>query len=243
LCLAESRVTAAALVSTGEVLGFSFLGAAITFLTPYLSALSPWNPGTWTPEVYWHRILGPPIGWWTGCFCYSMVKVSIRLSRTAALVQSIELLDLNPLSPFVHQAVRNVLLVVGALSIAGLFVIESWMWTTLALIAAVVLPIGVIGLLLPVYGIHRRIRKAKQEELRWTLEGIRKARLRLKASSSDAASSQMADLITYHQFIDEVPEWPFRISTFVRVFLYLLIPLVSWAGGVLLEMILGRVVG
>ena len=97
--------------------------------------------------------------------------------------------------------------------------------------------------MLPVYGIHLRIREAKQAELNWVLEGIREAQLRLKDSSSGTVSSQMADLISYYQFIDEVPQWPFRISTFVRIILYLLIPLASWAGGLLLELLLRRLLG
>lgn len=230
-------------ISMMGFIGFGILGVVLTVLTPYLSAESPWDPRLWSPEVVWHRILGPLIGWFAGCLCYAIVKVSIRISRMADLLRSIDLLDLSPLVPFVHQGIRNVLLVVGTMSILSFFLIESGMLLTVVLVEGIVVPIAVIGLILPVRGVHRRIRNAKQAELAWALKGIHEAQLRLKDSSAGTVSSQMADLITYYQFIDEVPEWPFRISTFVRIILYLLIPLASWAGGLLLELLLRRLLG
>jgi hypothetical protein len=228
------------LISIAGCIGFGLLGAAVTVLTPYLSALSPWNPRIWPPEVVWHRVLGPIIGWFAGCLSYAIVKVSIRISRTADLLQSIDLLDLSPLAPFVRQGVRNVLLIVGAMSILSFFLMESGMLLTVMIVEGIVIPIAVIGLILPVRGVHRRIHDAKQAELTWALDGIHEAQMRLKDSSAGTVSSQMADLITYYQFIEEVPEWPFRISTFVRFVLYLLIPLASWGGGLLVELLLKR---
>jgi hypothetical protein len=223
-------------------IGFGILGVILTALTPYLSADAPWNPSLWSPEIVWHRILGPLVGWFAGCLCYAIVKVSIRISRIADLLKPIDLLDLSPLLPFVHQGVRNVLLIVGTMSILSFFLMESGMLLTVVLIEGIVVPIAIIGLILPVRGVRRHIREAKQAELAWALKGIHEAQLRLKDSSGGMVSSQMADLITYYRFIDEVPEWPFRISTFVRVILYLLIPLASWAGGLLVELFLRRLV-
>lgn len=230
-------------ISIVGIIGFGILGVVVTVLTPYLSAQSPWNPRLWFPEIVWQRILGPFIGWFAACLGYAIVKVSMRISRMADLLRSIDLLDLSPLVPFVRQGVRNVLLIIGTMSIFSFFLIESEMLLTVALVEGIVVPIAVIGLILPVRGVHRRIREAKQAELAWALKGIHEAQLRLKDSSAGTVSSQMADLITYHQFIDEVPEWPFRISTFVRFILYLLIPLASWVGGLLLEFFLRRLLG
>jgi len=234
------KLSAGFQVSKAGIIGSAIAGVALTVLTPYLSADSPWNPRLWSPEIVWHRILGLLIGFFAGCLCYVIVKVSMEISRTADRLQPIDLLDLSPLAPFVHQGIRNVLLIVGTISILSFFLMESGMLLTIVLIEGIVVPVAVVGLILPVRGVHRRIREAKQEELAWALKGIHKAQMRLKDSSADTVSSQMADLITYHQFIDEVPEWPFRISTFVRIILYLLIPLASWAGGLFVELLLKR---
>lgn len=211
------------------------LGVLMTVLTPYLSAQSPWSPSGWTPEIVWHRILGPVIGWWAGCFCYAVVKESIRISRTAALIQKIDLLDLKPLEPFVRQGLVNALLVVGVVAIFSITLIEPGMEMTVVVVAGITLPIAFIGLFLPVFGVHRRIHEAKQVELTWTFEEIRQAQLRLKDPSIGPTQSKMADLTTYYRLIDRIPEWPFRTSTFFQAILYLLIPVVTWLAGLLID--------
>jgi hypothetical protein len=50
-------------------------------------------------------------------------------------------------------------------------------------------------------------------------------------------------LNAYLQLIDDVPEWPFQSSTVLRVMLYLLIPIVSWLGGLLIEGMLDQLFG
>jgi hypothetical protein len=45
----------------------------------------------------------------------------------------------------------------------------------------------------------------------------------------------LGELIVYRQFVDDLSEWPFDVSTVLRLLLYLLIPLVSWLGGALVE--------
>lgn len=67
------------------------LGIALAFLTPYLAQpvpLEPWSPSNWSPEVGWHRILGPVIllfMWWLG---YAVITVSVRMSRLAKKTES-----------------------------------------------------------------------------------------------------------------------------------------------------------
>ncbi|MCD4843401.1 MAG: hypothetical protein K8R25_02835 [Methanosarcinales archaeon] len=52
----------------------------------------------------------------------------------------------------------------------------------------------------------------------------------------------MADMEAYLRLIEDVPEWPFQSSILVRVVLYLLIPIASWFGGLLIEgMLLGLI--
>jgi hypothetical protein len=89
--------------------------------------------------------------------------------------------------------------------------------------------------LLPVRGLHRLIREAKQAEIARTLEKIRQARTLLYDISSEGSSGKMGDLEAYLRLIEDVPEWPFHSSTVVRIVLYLLIPIASWFGGLLIE--------
>ena len=50
----------------------------------------------------------------------------------------------------------------------------------------------------------------------------------------------MADLVAYLSLVERVPEWPFTTSTYTRLFLYLLMPLVFWSIGIVAEEIVHR---
>ncbi|UCB45970.1 MAG: hypothetical protein JSV25_00665 [Spirochaetota bacterium] len=224
---------------------FGILGFLFSVLTPYLSLYdqSPWDPNGWTPEIVWHRILGPVIGWWIGWLGYAVVKRSIQVSRTATLIRSIDLLDLKPLEPFVRQGLINALIITGVAAIFSFTLIEQKMGVTVAGLASLILSLAFLGLFLPAYGVHKRILEVKKKELTWTLEKLREARIHLKDSSTGSAQGQIADLTTYYRFIDRVPEWPFRTSTFFRVILYLFIPVVSWVVGLLIDSALSQLFG
>ena len=85
---------------------------------------------------------------------------------------------------------------------------------------------------------HQRIHEIKEAELKWTCERIRQSETLLHSGSPDMSPGQIADLITHLNFIEDVPEWPFESLTIVHVMIYLMIPLASWLGGLLIESLL-----
>ena len=99
-----------------------------------------------------------------------------------------------------------------------------------------------VALVLPVRGVHKRIRQSKEVELRWLNGEI--SRLRRKFQNQDAVKTQgeMADVIAYRGLVESVPEWPFTTSTYARLFLYVLLPLFTWGIGIFAEEIVGRAV-
>jgi hypothetical protein len=217
------------------------LGVLFAVFSPYLTAETPpWDPTAWNLEVWWHRILGPFIGWWLGWFVLFTWDTSTQTSRLAARIETIDLLDLSPLSPFVKQGLLTSLLIVGAVSIASLFLFEPDQWPVVVIAVGICLPLIIIGLMLPLRGVHRRIREAKQLELEWTLEKIRQSKLALQDAPAERSSGQVADWISYYQLIDDVPEWPIEGSTIVRVTLYLMIPALSWLISLLIEGLLDK---
>jgi hypothetical protein len=219
------------------------IGVLCTVFFPYLTTLttqSPWNASTWSPEVWWHRVLGPVIGWWLGWFVLAVWDTSARTSRLAARVGSVDLLDLSPLSPFVRQGLLTALLIVGALSVSSLFLLEPGQWPVVVIVVGICLPLAMLGLWLPVRGVHRRIQEAKQGELEWTREKIKQSRNSLHDASSGVSLGEIGDLIVYLRFIEDVPEWPLQTSSIVQVVLYLLIPVASWFGSLLIENMLDR---
>jgi hypothetical protein len=224
------------------------LGLLLTVFMPMLTAeTQAWDPSTWYPEVWWHRLLGLFMGWWYGWFLLAIWHTSTQTSRLAARIGRLDLLDLSPLSPFVKQGLLTSLLTVGAASLTSLFLLEPGQWPVVVISVGLTLPLAVLGLLLPVRGAHQRIRKVKRAELEWTRERIRRSRSSVYELSAtrtpDVPPGQIADLCAYLKLVEDVSEWPFQASALVQVALYLLIPVVSWFCNLLIGNLLGHFFG
>ncbi|MEL4304503.1 hypothetical protein [Methanococcoides sp. LMO-2] len=217
---------------------WGLVGLLITFSLPYQTATSPWDPATWYPEVAWHRVLEPFIGLWAGWFFGAVWVTSTRTSRLAAKIESIDLLDMTPLSPFVKQGLLTTLLTIGMISIFSLLLLDPGEWPVVARAYLGSIALALLGFWLPMRGIHKRIRESKEEELKWTRERIHESEALLHNNSSDISPGHMADLIEHLKLIEDVPEWPFESLTIVHVLAYLLIPLASWVGGLFIESLL-----
>jgi hypothetical protein len=214
------------------------IGMMFAVFTPYLTATSPWDPSTWSPEVVWHRILGPFAGLWSGLFFGAVRDTSTRTSRLASRIDSVDLWDLSPLFPFVKQGLLTALLTIGIVSILSLLLLDPSEWPVIAIVLGLSIPLALLGFWLPMRGVHQRIHEIKEAELKWTRERIRQSENLLHSSSPDMSPGQMADLIAHLNLIEDVPEWPFESLTIVHVMVYLMIPLASWLGGLLIESLL-----
>jgi hypothetical protein len=150
-------------------------------------------------------------------------------------------LDLRPFALFVKQGLLTSVLAVGALSIISLLLLEPGQWPVVVIIVGLTLLLAVLGLLLPMRGLRRRIRQVKGAELAWTRERIRRASAFVYKLSAPETPGQLADLYAYQQLIDDVPEWPIEGSAILQVALYLAIPVLSWFCSLLIENLLGFV--
>ena len=214
------------------------IGLAIGVGTPYLAPPVPedlWNPATWDAEVVWHRILGPLLAMGSVVLAYAIVSVSRRMSRLAVDLKSIDLFDLDPLIPFTQRGLGNALLLMGFVAIAGLMVLTETGFGLLGLLvgSAILLAAG-IAFVLPLRGVHRRIKQAKGAELEWVDAELRQQRTVLK-SGEERTSGDLSDLAAYRDLVRSVRDWPITTSSYVRFALYLLIPVVSWAAAALVE--------
>lgn len=217
---------------------FGLMGLVSGFGMPLLVPPVPealWNPASWSPEVYWHRLLGPLVSvmqWW---LAYAILTISVRLSRIARRLSRIDLLNLEPLAPFTQQGLTNALLLIGLLSLWSLMLLETGFGIVMAIVGIATLLLVVTAFLLPVLEVHQRIRQAKREELGGIDRAISDRRGLLMTDGRRPPGGELADLISYRCLISEVPEWPFTLSTYGRLFLYAVIPVVSWGLGVLVE--------
>jgi hypothetical protein len=233
---ASIRLSARGLVITG------LIGLALAFAAPYMVPPvqpAPWSPLAWSPEIAWHRILLPMILVWQSWLVYAVVIVSLRMSRVAKKLSHIDLLDLTPLTPFTHLGLTNALLLIGLLSIWSLMMLETGFGQIMILIGGITLVVTALALLAPVGGVHKRIRQSKDAEIGWVNGEISKQLSAFQHSGAGRPIGEMADLVAYLSLVERVPEWPFTTSTYARLVLYLLIPVVSWGIGIVAEEIVG----
>jgi len=234
---ASIRLSSRGLVITGSI------GFALAFALPYMVPPvppTPWSPSAWSPEVAWHRILGPVTSVWQLWLIYAVVTVSVRMSRVAKKLSHINLLDLAPLAPFTHLGLTNALLLIGLLSIWSLMMFETGFGQIMILVGGTTLVVSALALLSPVRGVHKKIRQSKEAELGWVNGEISKQRSAFRNQIAGQRSGEMADLVAYRSLIESVSDWPFTTSTYTRLILYALIPVASWSFGIVAEGIVGR---
>jgi len=230
-------------LSTGWLLIIGVFAFALSLTTPYIVPpvpQAPWNPSNWSAEVVWHRILSPiamVLSWWLG---YAIVMVSVRMSRIATRLNQINLFDLSPLAPFTQQGLTNALLLIGSLSIWSLTLIETGFGKMMWIISGATLVTTVLAMLAPVQGVHKRILQSKQEEIEWLDDEISKLRNSLQEPDISGQSGRMADLVAYRDLVDGVAEWPFTPSTYVRLALYALLPIITWGIGLVAEAVVSH---
>jgi hypothetical protein len=234
---ASIRLSTRGLVVTG------LAGLILALTTPYMVPPvpeTPWNPLTWSPEVAWHRILGPVVMVWGAWLVYAIVTVSVRMSRIAKKMCKIDLLDLSPLAPFTQQGLTNALVIIGSLSVWSLMMIETGFGQMLLIIGGGTLIGTVFALVSPVHGVHVRICQSKERELGWVNSEISTQQDLFHGSETSHPSGRMADLIAYRGLVENVPEWPFTINTYSRILLYVLLPVATWGIGLIAELLVDR---
>ena len=100
-------------------------------------------------------------------------------------------------------------------------------------------------LLLPAWGVHRRILAAKQAELARVREVIRAGRQSLlePTVAGSTPPARMSDIVAYEARVASIATWPFDLSTLVRFALYVALGLGSWLGAAVVERLVDAVVG
>lgn len=214
------------------IVSYLAIGVGVTNMTTP-PPTDPWDPGQWNYDVYWHRVSTVPFVWWVACSFYVVVVESARLSRLSDRFDNLDLLDLGPYQPLVRQGLINALLLIGGVSVMSLLGVDSRYGSVLIVSWITSLVLAWIGLMLPLRGIRRKIREAKDRELEWCRLALISERDRLK--SGDGQSSDIVEVLAYRDMINDIRNWPFDNPTLVRFALYLLIPLGSWLGGAFVE--------
>jgi hypothetical protein len=174
-----------------------------------------------------------------------VIGSSQRVSRLSERVARIDLLDLRGLAPLARIGLRSALAFAVAASMIAAMASDELTLPVTLITMAIVGAVGAFTLLLPVRGVHRAIRAAKDAELLAVREAI--ARTRRAALGGEATAPEdatpLGDLLAFEARIAGVGEWPFDLGTFVRLSLFLALPLGSWIAGALVEWLVSRVLG
>jgi hypothetical protein len=212
-----------------------FIGALVDVYATTVTTVGD-NPWIWQDQNFdarWMRILGPLFSGWISCLFYVLAVESWRLSKLSDDIGAIDLLDLLPYRPLIRLGLTNVLLVVGLASIFSLFLLEPGFATLVAQLSIPFLIFAWVGLMLPLQGIRKKIKIAKQQELDWCTQALMAARNQIKASKEN--NQGIAEIIAYKTLIENIRNWPFDNPTLARFALYLLIPIGSMFGGAFVE--------
>jgi len=190
------------------------------------------DPRTWSAETAWHRVLGLAMGFLSLRLVALLLVRSRRLSRLAERIAEVDLLDLSGFAPLSRQGLANAALILGFAAAYSLFLVDLAYLPVLLTILVSGGLFAAVGFLIPLYGAHRRIRTARDAELVWCRQRIREARGLLERGSPP---SRIDELLSWEARIEAVREWPIDARALLRFGVYLLIPLLSWSGGALVE--------
>jgi len=224
-----------ALVSAGIIGCCAFITLFHILPDPNNLFFRPWE---WSFNTFVVISASMPAGWWMGRLSYELIWSALQLEKIAKLLPKLNLLDIDAYKPFAQHGIKNTLLIVILMSITGHLAVRPGV----AIIGAVVfmtimLVLTVMGLILPMRGIHKRIQHRKAEELAIIREQIGVNRDKLFSNSGELAEN-VVPLLALEARVERVPEWPFDMGSLSRFSFYLLLGLGSWVGAALVERVL-----
>ena len=174
-------------------------------------------------------------------FTIRQSRVFMKLGREQI---DVDLLDARSLGPFAGVGLMTAATWFIGSALASFLMVSESDATVVALVIVVTTGLGIAGLILPSRGLHGNLKARKLAELARVREAIARERVALFEPKSTASMPpRMHAMLAYESRIENVREWPFDTSTLSRFGLFLLIPLVSWIGGALVERVVDAALG
>jgi hypothetical protein len=234
-------------------------GSTRSFVIPALLGLCAglahlvFMTGSWSDViraiVEWPRALigftGTTLVWIVMTTAISeLIKYTLIFSQLGGRSVRIDLLHTRPLLVFSRVAVISTLAVIGAQALFPL------MYLDLSMNAASMVP-GLIGTVLPmvlmfaapVLPLHQRMQTDKSQALAALDERV--VRIRDAAPAGEVSREileELNPLLLYRREISRAPVWPFDAGSFTRLFLYLVIVPMTWAGAALIERLMENLI-
>ncbi len=174
------------------------------------------------------------------------IIVSRRIARLGRDHAVIDVLDQRPLAPFARRGVQGALVPILLISIFSLLFATGDAGNAVPFTQAFVVSIAAFSLILPIHGVHLRLKDEKHRRLAQLADAIREIEepvLAARPGEARDAAAHLQVLLTLRAQIESAREWPWDVPTLVRFALYVAIGLGSWLGGALVERVLDRVLG
>ncbi|MCB1687178.1 MAG: hypothetical protein KDI33_01755 [Halioglobus sp.] len=173
-----------------------------------------------------------------------MTTVVVMLLRQARVfghlggtIARVSLLDTRALLPFARVSIISSLAIIGALALFPLINLEGGLNLTESVPGAVaILGPLVVMFIIPVWPLHNRLSKLKEQEL--TRVSDKLAALLDKPGEVDLESADidtLSPLLAYRREITQLSTWPFTMGSMTTLAFYLIIPPLTWAGAALIE--------
>lgn len=149
----------------------------------------------------------------------------------------VTLLSTRKLLPFARVAISSSLAVIGALALFPLINLEGGLDLAESVPGAVaILGPLVIIFVIPVWPLHQRLVRLKQQELaalHERIEAVLEAPGGVKIAAGDIDT--LLPLLTYRREISQQSTWPFDVGNITTLLFYLVIPPLTWVGAALIE--------
>ncbi len=186
-------------------------------------------PYLWVPLVVpllWATIL--PALW-------RLIRVSVFVRRLGGRVR-INLDDPRVLGVFADIGIRHLLVIIVGLSVIPMQAILTGQIQTVDFVPALVVtvPVALVVLLLPMWGVRAAMTAAKRIEL---------DRLTELANTAEQGSDRHMLVSLYRRQIADTPEWPASAGAASRVLFYVVIPPLAWIAAALVQDLVSNVLG
>ena len=154
------------------------------------------------------------------------IALARRLGKLLEEHGKINLLDRSGLRALAKRARRSVLV-----------------WIPLLAHSIVFLVVVLAVVILPATGIRRRYVEEKSRQLEKVRARIADRSAAVVDGSFTSESSNLPELVSWEQRLQQTRVWPYDMTVYLRVFLYAGIGLSSWVGAALVERFIGTFFG
>src|SRR5262245_33525303 len=198
----------------------------------------------WWLGPIWTWIVGSFVAFIGGIHVYRVFTDARTFARLARALPGVDLLDREALLPFARQGLLSAAPGVLFVTFFALNLGDAGFVLAAALLGSAVIVQNAATLLIPMRGVHERLRAAKRDELARVNAAIRGDPGALRGSPlGKRADISLSDLLAWRAFVEEVPEWPIDVSTLGRFAVYVGIPVLGWIGAALVQHVLERALG